>query len=333
MQKQIKGILRIALLGISCLCCFRCSGNKTNEDLSDFAIIRFDTDLYKYLTQNASDSILLGDIDFLDVFGEGVLAIGKSDSAGFYSRLKDYFSDSTLMRIYKDEQEKFADITGINKELSIGLHALLQRFPQIKQPKVYMHVSGLSQNVVVTDDILSLSADKYLGSDYPVYQDFFYDYQRQLMTPDRIVPDYLLGFTMANLPFKGDEDVLLDRMLYEGKLRYILSQLLPERQVWEYVGYDKEQYEWCTRYQVLIWKTILENHHLFTADYLTTSQYLTEAPNTATLPVESPGKVGVWLGYQIISAYMKQKPQTGWQALMENTDYKEILKQSKYKPK
>jgi len=332
MQKQIKIILRIFLLEIACLYCTCCSGNKTNEGQPEFPIIRFDTDLYQYLTQNASDSALQNDKDFLDVLGAGILDMGKSDSTGFYSRLKSYFSDSTLMRIYKDEQEKFSDLTEINEELSHGLHLLLQQFSQIKPPKVYMHVSGFSRNVVVTDDILSLSADKYLGSDYPLYQNYFYDYQRQLMSPDRVVPDYLLGFMMANLPFKGDEDILLDRMLYEGKLRYFLSQLLPNRQAWEHVGYNKEQYEWCSQHESLIWKTILENHHLFTADYFTTAQYIKEAPNTATLPVESPGRAGIWLGYQIISAYMKQKPHTGWQELMENTDYQEILKQSKYKP-
>lgn len=333
MQKQIGVILQISFLGIAFLCCIRCSGNKTSEDLSEFAIIRFDTDLYQYLIRNDSDSLLRNHLDFLDVFGAGVLAIGKSDSAGFYLRLKDYFSEPALMGIYRDEQDKFANLSEINRELSNGLHILLQQFPQIKPPKVYMHISGFGRNIVVTDDIISLSADKYLGSDYPVYQDFFYDYQRQLMSPDRIVPDYLLGFIMANLPFIGDEDILLDRILYEGKLRYILSQLLPDRQEYEYVGYDKEQYKWCLRHQSEIWKTILENHHLFTGNYLTTNQYLKDAPHTSYLPVESPGRVGVWLGYQIISAYMKQKPETGLKELMELTDYQELLKQSKYKPK
>ena len=331
MQKQIR-IIIITLLGIACLCCICCSENKAGGGTPEFPIIRFDTDLYQYLTQNVSDSVLQKEKVFLDVLGAGILDIGKSDSTGFYSRLKNYFSDSTLMSIYKDEQEKFADLTEINEELSNGLHIFLQQFPQIKPPKVYMHVSGFNRNVIVTDDILSLSADKYLGSDYPVYQNFFDDYKRQLMNPDRIVPDYLLGFMMANLPFKGDEDVLLDRMLYEGKLRYMLSQLLPNRQEWEYTGYEKEQYEWCSQHESLIWKTILENHHLFTADYLTTNLYLKESPHTAPLPVESPGRVGIWLGYQIISAYMKQNPKTGWQKLMEFTDYKDLLKQSKYKP-
>ena len=331
MLKRVVTMLRIALFGMACLCCLCCSGNKINEDLPQFEIIRFDSDLYLFLTQNRPDSALQHDIDFLDVFGAGVLGIGTSDSTGFYSRLRDYFSEPTLMGLYKDEQETFARLEGIDRELSKGLQTFLQQFPQIKPPEVYMHVSGFGHNTVVTDNVLSLSADKYLGPDYPLYQDFFHDYQRKLMNPDRIVPDYLLGFMMANLPFMGDEDVLLDRILYEGKLRYILSQLLPDRQVWEFTAYDKEQYDWCNRHQSLIWKTIQENHHLLTGDYFTTTQYLKEAPHTAFLPVESPGRVGVWLGYRIISAYMKQKPKTNWQELMKLTDYPELLKQSKFK--
>ena len=331
MQKPIGIILQTGLLGITLLCVFCCSGNKTPES-TEFTIIRFDVDLYSYLINNEKDSLLQDHTDFLDVFGESVLSIGKSDSSGFFLRLKEYFSELTLMGIYKDEQEKFADIKDINKELSNGLYIFLQQFPQIKPPKVYMHVSGFCQNVVVTDYILSLSIDKYMGADYPVYQKYFYEYQRELMSPDRIVPDYLTGFMMANLPFVGEDDVLLDRILYEGKLRYILSKLLPKRKIWEYVGYDEEQYVWCDRHQPQIWNTILENHHLFTPDYFSTSQYLKDAPHTAYLPADAPGKVGVWLGSNIISAYMKQKPKTSWMELMENTDYQEILKQSKYKP-
>jgi len=329
MQNKIKTILQIVLLGI---CCISCSGSIANEEAPEYPIIRFDTDFFNYLTQNNQEDLIQDHADFLRIFGEGILRIGNPDSSDFYLRLKEYFSEPTLMGIYKDEQETFTDLSKINKELSNGLHLLFEQFPEIKPPKIYMHVSGFGKNIVVTDDILSISADKYLGSDYPVYQNFFYDYQRQLMTPDRIVPDYLLGFMMANLPFEGDEDVLLDKILYEGKLRYIISKLLPDRNDWEYVAYDKEQYNWCVKHQSLIWKTILENQHLFTGNFLTTNQYLREAPHTSYLPVESPGKVGIWLGYQIVSAYMKQNPNTGLKQLMSLIDYQELLKQSKYKP-
>jgi hypothetical protein len=303
-----------------------------SESNPDLQIIRFDEYLYHYLTQNNNDELSDEYKSFFDEYGEKVIYIGKPDSLGFQERLRTFFSEPALRTLYRDEQIKFADISEISAELSQGMEILLSNFPQIRQPKIYMHVSGLNQNVIVTDEILSLSADKYLGADYPFYQDFFYEYQRQLMSPERIVPDYLLGFMMANFPFEGNEEILLDRMLYEGKLRYLLSQFLPDRKIWEYVGYNKEQYTWCVTYQSKIWKSILENQHLFRPDYVTTLQYLKEAPYTASLPVESPGRAGIWLGYQIIVSYMKNHPETGMQELMNLTNYKELLKLSKYKP-
>jgi hypothetical protein len=325
--------IRIFVILLSCIFSLGCSGKKAyGEDISDFKIIRIDNELFDYLSKNEPEGILNADTGFLNVWGEKVIYIGRSDSTGFYERLKKYFSEPTLMGLYRSEQEQFTDIQSLTDEVASGLAVFLKAFPDIKRPQVYMHVSGLNQNVIVNDEILSLSADKYLGADYPLYQRFFYDYQRQLMTPARMAPDYLLGFMMAHLPFKGQEDVLLDRMLYEGKIRYILSQLLPDRKVEEYIGYSEAQYAWCSNNRKQIWKTILENQHLFAGNYMTTAQYLKESPYTSFLPVESPGRVGIWLGYQIVVSYMKQNPDTGFRELMALTDYQDFLKRSKYKP-
>ena len=311
---------------------FGCSGKEVHGELnSDLEIIRFDESLYSFLIQNATEETVLHHKTFLREYGEKVIYIGNPDSVGFFQRLKTFFSEPTLMKLYEDEQAKFQDISEINQELSSGMEILLTNFPLLKQPKIYMHVSGFNQNIIVTDEIVSISADKYLGADYPLYQKFFFDYQRQLMSPNRIVPDCLIGFMMANLPFKGNDDILLDKILYEGKLRYILSQLIPNREDWEYVGYDKEQYAWCSTHQSLIWKSILENQHLFNPNYMITSQYVKEAPYTASLPTESPGRVGIWLGYQIIVSYMKNHPATSLSELMDMTNYQELLKRAKYK--
>ena len=326
-------MVRIYPLFLVCFLLFGCSEKKAYGEVNpELQIVRFDTELYQYLTNNELDDVLDVHKPFLDEFGKKVVYVGGVDSAGFYDRLKNYFSEPTLMSLYKDEQEIFKDLTEINRELSFGIEALIQSFPSLKQPKLYLHVSGLNQNVIVTEEVLSLSADKYLGSDYPVYQRFFHEYQRQLMSPDRIVPDYLLGFLIANFPFEGNESVLLDRILYEGKLRYIISLLMPNREVWEYVGYNQAQYVWCKDNEARIWKLILENKHLFPSDYRTTELYIREAPHTSFLPTESPGRVGVWLGFQIINSYMKNHPNSSIQELIDMIDYQELLKQSKYKP-
>jgi hypothetical protein len=317
-------------LGLFALSCSR--NNKDENTESDFSIIRFDTQLYRYLTENKPDSTLNMFGDILPPFGKYEIHIGSPDSSGFFKRLQTFFSEPTLMKMYADEQDKFADIQPFTKELSYGLNLLLKEFPAIKRPKVYMHISGLNRNVIVTDEILSISADKYLGANYPLYEQFFYPYQRELMTPERIVPDYLLGFMMANFNFQGKDDVLLDKILYEGKLRFILSKLLPERNENELVAYTPEQYKWCKTNEPMIWKTILENQYLFESNYLVTNNFIRESPYTQLLSPDSPGRVGIYLGYRIISEFMKHSPETSLSELMLMNDGQEILKLSKYKP-
>jgi hypothetical protein len=298
---------------------------------ADFIISRFDTGLYHYLTANENDTVLEKYQPLLDEWGEKVIYIGKSDTAVFYERLRKFFSEPALMQLYADEQRIFADISDIQTELSEGMSTLLQRFSDLKQPKIYLHVSGLNQNVIVTDSLLSLSADKYLGADYPLYQQFFYDYQRQLMSPDRVTPDFLLGFLMANFPFQGKTGVLLDQMLYAGKLRYFIAQALPKRQLREVIGYTQEQEEWCIAQESRIWQSIMGNQHLLRPDERTTMKYLVEAPYTATLPSDSPGRVGIWLGQRIVKSYMQHHPKTTWAALM-SLDPNQLLKDAQYRP-
>lgn len=324
---------KLGWIFLCCLFCLSCTNRKVfGEDSISIKINRFDIELYKWLQNKESNEKLLQDSSFLNIFGEKVIFIGKIDSLGFFDRLSSFFSEPTLMGLYQTQQEVFADITPYEQEITTAISLLSEEFPHLKLPEFYMHISGLNQNIIVTDSILSLSADKYLGKDFPLYQTYFYDYQRQQMSPERIVPDYLLGLLYSEFPFEGNEVSLLNTMLYEGKLRYILSRLLPERNIWESFGYTKEQYNWCMKSESRIWKTILQQKQLYAADYPTISQYINDAPHTAPLTSSSPGKAGVWVGFRLIESYMKQHPKTTLQELIDQIDYQQLFIETKYKP-
>ena len=197
-------------------------------------------------------------------------------------------------------------------------------------PAIYMHISGLNQNVLVSDSLLSISIDKYMGEDYPLYQDFFYDYQLRKMLPELIVPDFLAGWLISEFPFEGKENVLLDRMIYEGKIKYIVLHAISEISIRTLMGYTDPQEKWCLDHEKNLWKEIISRKHLYTPDHVTTNRYFEDAPCTF-LTLEAPGNIGTWIGWQIINAYMKETGSTP-EMLMKNTNYQEILTQSKYKP-
>jgi hypothetical protein len=50
------------------------------------------------------------------------------------------------------------------------------------------------------------------------------------------------------------------------------------------------------------------------------------------MPIESPGNIGAWIGYRIVSAYMEQLNNKPTLDQLILTDPKTILAKSKYKP-
>ena len=56
------------------------------------------------------------------------------------------------------------------------------------------------------------------------------------------------------------------------------------------------------------------------------------APFSGRMPKESPGRVAVWTGWQIVKAYMDRHPTTTLQELMAIPDAQLLLNESKFKP-
>ena len=304
-----------------------------NSSADPIHINRFDKDLFQLILLDTPELLqkMTADYpDMLKVIGLSILEIGDVQQLDFFDRLVNYYSEPTLHKLYRDAIMKYDHIETVEANLGTGFQYLKTCFPSMQIPAVYMHVSGLQQNILVSDSLLSISIDKYLGSDYPLYEDFFYDYQLQKMTLERIVPDYLKAWLLSDYPYKGNNRVLLDRMIYEGKILYIIHNALPQVLPEILMGYTSSEYQWCKKNEKVLWNTIIERNHLYTPDAATTSGYFADRPldNISDL---APGNLGSWIGWQIVSKYMG-RAKVSIEDLMSNADYQEILKISRYKP-
>jgi hypothetical protein len=326
---RAKIVFTVALL----ISCAGCKG-QGGDGAEAVRIYRFDKALFR-LIEAGNDVGIQGELlcdypEMMNVVGKGVLNMQSPEAPGFFDRLTNYYSEPTLKGLYRDAIAAYDSIADIERQLGQAFAYLEASFPAIPVPQVYMHVSGLSQNVLTADDLLSISIDKYMGKDYPLYRNFFYDFQREKMQRSRIAPDYLTGWLLSEYPFAGKESVLLERMVYEGKIKYLVSRALPGVSPRELMGYTEKDYAWCRENEPEVWKTIVERKHLYTPDLITTDKYIGEAPATF-LAGEAPGSIGVWIGWQIVRRYMEETGATP-EMLMRNTDAQEILAKSKYKP-
>jgi hypothetical protein len=300
-------------------------------------INRFDSALFVWI--DSDDSVALKKVEndypqMFDILGKALFETRSEDASVFYDNLINYYSEPTLKALYRDAVTRFsadsAAFVGIRNELSFGFMQMKRLFASMQIPDVYLHVSGLQQNVIVADNLISCSIDKYMGADYPLYRDFFYDYQRKNMNPERVAKDCLNVWLKSEFPYKGKNNVLLDRMIYEGKIIYLLTQTGYDYNYQNLTSQTDKEYEWLLDYEKTLWTTIIERKHLYTPDMATTSKYFQPSPSTF-ISNEAPGNPGYFIGYRIVEKYMK-KTKSSCEELMKNGDAQDILKKSEYKP-
>ncbi|MDR0994827.1 MAG: gliding motility protein GldB [Tannerella sp.] len=311
--------------------CNACRGQKNSAP--PLRVARFDKAVL-HLVENdspqAEAALLKNYPQMTELLGKGVLDEPSTQRPDFFKKLVRYYSEPTLHKLYREAVAQYDSIPAIEQGLGNGFAYLKRCFPGMAMPQLYLHVSGLGQNLLSSGNLLSLSIDKYMGKEYPLYREYFYAYQREAMQKERIVPDFLAGWLMTVFPFQGKEDVLLDRMIYEGKIKYLLAQALPDTPPELLMGYTKEEYAACRKQEGLLWKTLLERKQLYKPDRLTTARYFDPAPSTF-LAEGVPGNLGVWFGWQIVKRYM-EKTGSSPEALMHDNDAQGILAASGYKP-
>ena len=90
---------------------------------------------------------------------------------------------------------------------------------------------------------------------------------------------------------------------------------------------------WCENNEFAIWSYFIENDLLFSIQQREFLSYLNPAPFARGMPRESPGRISYFIGYNIVSNYMRHNSDISIEKLMKETDAQLILKKSKYKPK
>jgi len=307
----------------------------TTKNRVEVKIQRFDKDLILLDTANIEAGIkVLNDRykKFLPVYCSEILDTSSSNSQAIGSLFTQFLSDTTFKAVNKKTHETFNDISDIEKDVSNAYTYIHYYFPDVKLPEIYFFVSGFNRSVLMNEQFIALGTDYYLGSDFPAYKNFTYEYLLKNMQRKCVATD-LVSATLFRIFVKNsNQDRLLDDMLYRGKIMYLLSVFMPDEKPEDLMAYTNEQWKWCQTNEKQIWAAIIDQKHLFSTDMLLIRKYMNDAPFTATISQDSPGRLGTWIGWQIIVSYMKKNENIGLQDLMNENNYQKILEESGYRP-
>lgn len=307
----------------------------TNVDRVDVKIHRFDEDILRLDTSNIDDGIrkLYNKYpDFFPQFVSFVLDIDPGDTLTAGNYIKSFLTDTTFAGVNRNVLLQYNRVDDIEHSLSEAFTYIHHYFPVIEMPGVYFFVSGFNLSVMMMDYIIGAGVDMYLGADYPLYDELTYKYIQQNMNRANIAPDLVSALLFKNFRMDTDKGRLIDEMLYRGKVMYLLSVVLPDEKEENLMGYTPEQMEWSKKYEKEAWAAIVDQKHLFSTDNILIRKYVNDAPFTSTVSQDSPGRLGTWIGWQIIESYMNRNEEITLQELMRNNDYQKILEESNYRP-
>lgn len=317
-----------------------CQQNRLKVDVKDI-IVQLEINRYDQLIFETEHSNLIEvlykeyDIhpDFIDLYFQDVLRIGKLDDQPFNQSLHDFVTDTVISQVAGKVLQQFADFSSLTKDLTSGFRHYQYYFPQKPVPAIYTYVSGFNQSLVFTDDFIGISLDNYLGSECVFYTYLgIPQYKIKNMYPQKMVSDLFYALALTEFPKEVQFDNLLSEMVYEGKLVYFTEAMCPELQDSILIGYSKQQLEWCKKNEALMWNFWAENKLLYSVERLDLQKYIGDAPFTNTFSQESPGRTGVWIGWQIVRSFMNKHPEITLDELMNNNNAQEILNQSGYFP-
>lgn len=161
---------------------------------------------------------------------EDVLRLGEVNDPQINHKFLAFFQDSTLQAIVSDAESQYANMDDINARLTSAFERLRTFIPDIPIPQVYAQISALDQSIVIGDNTIGISLDKYLGRDYPLYKKYYLPSQIATMSREYIVPDCLSFYLLSLYPMHNFETrAQVERDLHMGKIMWVCNVALGQK--------------------------------------------------------------------------------------------------------
>lgn len=319
MNKKLFLYFSIIALGIACN-----KDSKIEQDIAkidvNFKVERFDEQFTK---AQPSDLPKLK-VSFPFLFSKHV-----SDSVWIYN-----MKDTLQQHLLQEVELKFSNFDPYANNIKSLFQHLKYYDKTFSVPRVITLTNYVDyrNKTIVTDTIVLIALDNYLGKEHEFYSEIP-KYLSQNMEPNQIVSDMASEFSQKYI-YQSQNKTLLDDMIFYGKQLYFKDKMIPFESDAEKIGYTQEQLDWAISNESYIWRYFIEKELLYSTDNKLPSRFINSAPFTKfylELDSESPGRLGQYMGWQIVRSYMEHNNVDFFDMLQK--DANEIFNDSKFKPK
>lgn len=243
--------------------------------------------------------------------------------------IKNPYTDTLLMETHK----YFGDMSDIKEEFEQAFSYIHYYYPQFKAPKIQTLVTGFgSSDMYVGKDRIIIGLDFYLGPNGKYRPQGIPAYILKRYDKPYIVPATVLLFANRFLKENPNDKTMSADMIYYGKKYFFAKDMMPCTPDSLIIWYDGDELANVKENRKLLWYYFLENELLYETNHIVKQKYMDERPNVYEIGNKCPGRVGAWIGWDIVNTYHQKHPQVSLQEIMANPNAQQILNEAKYNP-
>ena len=242
--------------------------------------------------------------------------------------------DTLQIALLREVDEVFGDMQKETEELELFFKHLQYYFPEIKAPELVTVISEVdyANRIIATDTLVLLALDNYLGKDHRFYGGID-RYIAETLEKDYLISDLGSVYGQRLVP-NPRERSFLAQMVYYGKILYLKEQLAPWLTEAQQIRYSEDDLAWARANEEQIWRYFVSRELLYSTDRELNRRFLDPAPFSKfrlELDNESPGRLGRYIGWQIVREFADNSGLTLKQVIAVPAS--KIFKESRYKPR
>ena len=242
-------------------------------------------------------------------------------------------TNAALQQLGRETAAAFPDSAALGHDLGELFRRVHYYFPGFRVPPPATYVSGfLGKDIYVNDSLLVLSLDWFVGPKASKRPDLP-QYMLRRYTPAGLLPQLAQNVSSKYNRHELTASTMLDAMVHAGKTLYFASQVLPCTPDSLLLGYTRREMVGLEANEPKVWGHFLEKNLLYSTTPFLLQKYVGERPNVPEIDKTCPGRVGQWVGLQIVRKYVAEHPQVSLGRLMAEKDAQRILNESHYRPK
>jgi hypothetical protein len=249
----------------------------------------------------------------------------------FVESLSKLLSDPYIDTLYNDVQNHFGELDWLESDLETAFSKFKYYLPNFEVPEIKTGITGFASDLYVSDSLVIIGLDFFLGRLGTYRPQGYPAYIVNRFEKEYIVPNIVLHLTKFYNQLDPRDNSFLADMIFYGKSYYLTDRILPCTPDTLIIQYSSKELNDVRENEPIIWAHFIENDLIYETNHFLKRKYLEERPNVPEIGSACPGRVGAWVGWQIVEDFQEYRG-LNVPELMKTDDANRIFSESKYRP-